>query len=512
MATWNQSINSGGLLAGIGKTNDNAPRASDINATLGMIRDNNELQRSGANNLGLQALSGLRGLADIYQADQQQQRQKEFLQKYGEARAAGDIPSMRGLFAEYPEMGEQIGKGMTGISADTKESIGNLAAGFRTAAATGSGDQFVAKNAAEFLRVGVDPADLQKRLKEYPNSAVELADWVGLSAVGYEKYFDIIGDNKDREEKIRSNQANEALTREGHQIQIRDQNIRRANAITAAYAPTSAMQNYSQYAQMLKSDPEGAKAFAQAAGINPDQKKLFKVETMPDGSVMKYYADGTEEKGKASDPISDANMRKPLTVREADGILSKASEGSKQAAGFAMRVEDGLSGMKQLIDTGQVSPQRAAFISARLGDGMIANSALSPAEQSYLLHARDTVNAVLRKDTGAAITTDETKEYANLYLPQPGESDAALKVKNKKLENRFKTFRGESGLSYEAMKVSSKAYDAQDAASAPENQSQQQPSATQPQRTGQAPAAAIQALKNNPALAEQFQAKYGYLP
>lgn len=512
MATWNQGGIAGSLLGGIGGVNSNAPRATDANTALSLIRENNDIQRSGANNPVLQGLQGLYGVAQMYQADQQAQRQQEFFQKYGTARAAGDTASMRQLFAEYPEMGEQIGKGMTGISADTKESIGNLAAGFRTAAATGSGDQFVAKNAAEFLRVGVDPADLQKRLKEDPNSAVELADWVGLSAVGYEKYFDIIGDNKDREEKIRSNQANEALTREGHQIQIRDQNIRRANAITAAYAPTSAMQNYSQYAQMLKSDPEGAKAFAQAAGINPDQKKLFKVETMPDGSVMKYYADGTEEKGKASDPISDANMRKPLTVREADGILSKASEGSKQAAGFAMRVEDGLSGMKQLIDTGQVSPQRAAFISARLGDGMIANSALSPAEQSYLLHARDTVNAVLRKDTGAAITTDETKEYANLYLPQPGESDAALKVKNKKLENRFKTFRGESGLSYEAMKVSSKAYDAQDAASAPENQSQQQPSATQPQRTGQAPAAAIQALKNNPALAEQFQAKYGYLP
>lgn len=519
MATWNQGINSGGFLGDIGKANSNAPRATDANTALSLIRENNDIQRSGANNPVLQGLQGLYGVAQMYQADQQAQRQKDFLQKYGAARADGNTSSMRQLFAEFPEMNEQIGKGMTGISADTKESIGNLAAGFRTAAATGSGDQFVAKNAAEFLRVGVDPADLQKRLKEDPNSAVELADWVGLSAVGSEKYFDIIDAKEGRQidrgklaETVRSNQAGEALTREGHQIQIRDQNIRRANAITAAYAPTSAMQNYSQYAQMLKSDPEGAKAFAQAAGINPDQKKLFKVETMPDGSVMKYYADGTEEKGKASDPISDANMRKPLTVREADGILSKASEGSKQAAGFAMRVEDGLSGMKQLIDTGQVSPQRAAFISARLGDGMIANSALSPAEQSYLLHARDTVNAVLRKDTGAAITADETKEYANLYLPQPGESDAALKVKNKKLENRFKTFRGESGLSYEAMKVSSKAYDAQDAASAPENQSQQQPAVTQPQSAGRAPAAAIQALKNNPALAEQFQAKYGYLP
>lgn len=519
MATWNQSINPGSFLAGIGQFNENAPKASDANATIAMIRENNELRRNGGDNYILQGLQGLQSVKENVDEYQQKERMSEFLQKYGKARAAGDIPSMRGLFAEYPEMGEQIGKGMTGISADTKESIGNMAAGFRTAAATGGGEQFIAKNASEFVRLGIDPADLQKRLKEDPNSAVELADWVGLSAVGHEKYFDIIdakeGRQIDREklaETVRSNQAGEALTARGQDIQVRGQDISRANAITAAYAPTSAMQNYSQYAQMLKSDPEGAKAFAQAAGINPDQKKLFKVETMPDGSVMKYYADGTEEKGKASDPISDANMRKPLTVREADGILSKASEGSKQAAGFAMRVEDGLSGMKQLIDTGQVSPQRAAFISARLGDGMIANSALSPAEQSYLLHARDTVNAVLRKDTGAAITADETKEYANLYLPQPGESDAALKVKNKKLENRFKTFRGESGLSYEAMKVSSKAYDAQDAASAPENQSQKQPSATQPQRTGQAPAAAIQALKNNPALADQFQAKYGYLP
>lgn len=219
MATWNQGGIAGSLLGGIGGVNSNAPRATDANTALSLIRENNDIQRSGANNPVLQGLQGLYGVAQMYQADQQAQRQKEFLQKYGEARAAGDIPSMRGLFAEYPEMGEQIGKGMTGISADTKESIGSLAAGFRTAAATGTGDQFVAKNAAEFLRVGVDPADLQKRLKEDPNSAVELADWVGLSAVGSEKYFDIIDAKEGRQidrgklaETVRSNQAGEALT------------------------------------------------------------------------------------------------------------------------------------------------------------------------------------------------------------------------------------------------------------------------------------------------------------
>ncbi|HHN8401545.1 phage DNA ejection protein [Morganella morganii] len=219
MATWNQSINPGSFLAGIGQFNENAPKASDANATIAMIRENNELRRNGGDNYILQGLQGLQSVKESVDGYQQKERMSEFLQKYGKARAAGDIPSMRGLFAEYPEMGEQIGKGMTGISADTKESIGNLAAGFRTAAATGSGDQFVAKNAAEFLRVGVDPADLQKRLKEDPNSAVELADWVGLSAVGHEKYFDIIDAKEGRQidrgklaETVRSNQAGEALT------------------------------------------------------------------------------------------------------------------------------------------------------------------------------------------------------------------------------------------------------------------------------------------------------------
>ena len=219
MATWNQSINPGSFLAGIGQFNENAPKASDANATIAMIRENNELRRNGGDNYILQGLQGLQSVKENVDEYQQKERMSEFLQKYGKARADGDIPGMRGLFAEYPEMGEKIGKGMTGISADTKESIGSLAAGFRTAAATGSGDQFVAKNAAEFLRVGVDPADLQKRLKEDPNSAIELADWVGLSAVGSEKYFDIIDAKEGRQidrgklaETVRSNQASEALT------------------------------------------------------------------------------------------------------------------------------------------------------------------------------------------------------------------------------------------------------------------------------------------------------------
>ncbi|OFU99796.1 hypothetical protein HMPREF3119_09340 [Morganella sp. HMSC11D09] len=239
MATWNQGGIAGSLLGGIGGVNSNAPRATDANTALSLIRENNDIQRSGANNPVLQGLQGLYGVAQMYQADQQAQRQQEFFQKYGTARAAGDTASMRQLFAEYPEMNEQIGKGMEGISADTRESLGNVAANFRMAVNAGTGDQFVAKNAAELMRLGIDPKEAQRLAKADPKGAVELADTIGMSALTPEKYFDVIGANEGRQidreklaETVRSNQAGEALTARGQDVQVRGQNLSYQSAMT----------------------------------------------------------------------------------------------------------------------------------------------------------------------------------------------------------------------------------------------------------------------------------------
>lgn len=239
MATWNQGGIAGSLLGGIGGVNSNAPRATDANTALSLIRENNDIQRSGANNPVLQGLQGLYGVAQMYQADQQAQRQQEFFQKYGTARAAGDTASMRQLFAEYPEMNEQIGKGMEGISADTRESLGNVAAKFRMAVNAGTGDQFVAKNAAELMRLGIDPKEAQRLAKADPKGAVELADTIGMSALTPEKYFDVIGANEGRQidreklaETVRSNQAGEALTARGQDVQVRGQNLSYQSAMT----------------------------------------------------------------------------------------------------------------------------------------------------------------------------------------------------------------------------------------------------------------------------------------
>lgn len=89
MATWQQG-NSGGLLAGLGGSNVNAPQASDANTALALIRQNNEAERAGSNNIGLQALQGIGSVMDVYQQQQQASRQKEFQQAYGNAYASGD--------------------------------------------------------------------------------------------------------------------------------------------------------------------------------------------------------------------------------------------------------------------------------------------------------------------------------------------------------------------------------------------------------------------------------------
>ncbi|EOA7822443.1 acyltransferase, partial [Escherichia coli] len=176
-------------------------------------------------------------------------------------------------------------------------------------------------------------------------------------------------------------------------LQARGQDISRANALTSAYAPTAAMQNYNQYAQMLKVDPDGAAAFAAAAGINPNAKKLLKVETNPDGSVTKYYTDGSEEAGKLNQPISGDGI-KPISLPQAQSIIDKANEGSKKAAGFALRLKDSMDSMNQLSKS--IDPKRVALINRSLGDGTIANLSLSPAEQQYMVNARDALYAILR--------------------------------------------------------------------------------------------------------------------
>ncbi len=236
MATW-QGTN-GGLLAGIGGVNSNAPSVNDIGNTLQLIRQNNDIERSGANNVGLTALQGLSGIAGVFQQEKQAQRKKEFQQAYANAYASGDRGALRQLATEYPDQIESVRKGMGFIDEDQRNSIGTLAAGARLASSSPEAMQsWLQNNAKELTRVGVDPNSVAQMYQQNPSGFGEFVDHLGMAALGPIDYFNVQDKMAGREidrgrlaETIRSNQAGEALTARGQDIQIRGQNISAQNA------------------------------------------------------------------------------------------------------------------------------------------------------------------------------------------------------------------------------------------------------------------------------------------
>ncbi|EIQ0639239.1 phage DNA ejection protein [Escherichia coli] len=231
MVTWQGS--NGGLLAGIGGVNSNAPSINDIGNTLQLIRQNNDIERSGANNVGLTALQGLSGIAGVFQQEKQARRQKEFQQAYANAYASGDRGALRQLATQYPDQIESVRKGMGFIDEDQRNSIGTLAAGARLAASSPEAMQsWLQNNAKELTRVGVDPNNVAQMYQQNPSGFGEFVDHLGMAALGPIDYFNVQDKMAGREidrgrlaETIRSNQAGEAL-------QARGQNLSYQSAMT----------------------------------------------------------------------------------------------------------------------------------------------------------------------------------------------------------------------------------------------------------------------------------------
>ncbi|EOT0945233.1 TPA: phage DNA ejection protein [Escherichia coli] len=190
MATW-QGTN-GGLLAGIGGVNSNAPSVNDIGNTLQLIRQNNDIERSGANNVGLTALQGLSGIAGVFQQEKQAQRQKEFQQAYANAYASGDRGALRQLATQYPDQIESVRKGMGFIDEEQRNSIGTLAAGARLASSSPEAMQsWLQNNAKELTRVGVDPNSVAQMYQQNPSGFGEFVDHLGMAALGPIDYFNV---------------------------------------------------------------------------------------------------------------------------------------------------------------------------------------------------------------------------------------------------------------------------------------------------------------------------------
>ncbi|HFV6628065.1 TPA: DNA transfer protein [Escherichia coli] len=191
MATWQQGINSGGFLAGIGAQNENAPKASDINATLGLIRENNELARSGANNVGLTALRGLAGVADIYKQEQQQKAINAFNKVHADAWASGDPSGLFKFAKENPAFVAQAQQAFSGLNEQQRNDMGDLAMRANVALSQGpeAYSKFITDNKDRLNRVGANADWMIQTGIQNPEQLSHMLTTMSLGALGPEKAF-----------------------------------------------------------------------------------------------------------------------------------------------------------------------------------------------------------------------------------------------------------------------------------------------------------------------------------
>lgn len=235
MATWQQAGNSGALLAGLGGMNSNAPRASDADATLAYIRQNNEMERSGRNNVGLQALQGISSVMDMYKQMDQQKRQQEFQQAYADAYTSGDRDAMRKLASQYPEQFDAVRNGMKFVDEDQRSTVGTLAASARLAASSPEAMMsWLQNNSSELTRAGVDPLDVAKMYQKNPQDFTEFVDHLGMAALGPIDYFNVqdkmAGRQQEQQrinETIRNNDMTNARGWASNNIAQQNVNLRR---------------------------------------------------------------------------------------------------------------------------------------------------------------------------------------------------------------------------------------------------------------------------------------------
>ncbi|EGJ9747023.1 DNA transfer protein [Salmonella enterica subsp. enterica serovar Agona] len=397
MATWQQGINSGGFLAGIGAQNENAPKASDINATLGLIRENNDLARSGANNVALTGLRGLAGVADIYKQEQQQKALNAFNQVHANAWVTGDNSGLINFAQENPAFVAQAQQAFSGLNEQQRNDMGDLAMRANVALSQGpeAYSKFITDNKDRLNRVGANPDWMIQTGIQNPEQLSHMLTTMSLGALGPEKAFAVqdkmVGREIDRgrlAETIRSNKAGEGLQARGQNITMRGQDM---SASTARRGQDLAMQRANartisgvegnRVVQLAdgrtvnidgKLHGAGANAFYEgiddngnmvrvpasaiaapptsaASAQNYAMKKDIDAIANADASALDFMTGMT---GGAGDPAIGADVRSRITGKEQRQLYNSAQriQGRMQNQGVAAARDMGASGINTIAE------------------------------------------------------------------------------------------------------------------------------------------------------------------
>lgn len=126
----------------------------------------------------------------------------------------------------------------------------------------------------------------------------------------------------------------------------------------------------------------------------------------------------------------------------------KYTEGQRNSAAFAFRLQNAAGTLNRLAETGTERPSPAILA---FGDGRVQENALSSTDRRWLQAAREWLAPVLRKDTGAAVGPGELVTYMGIYLPSPTDDAATLAQKRQAREVAEQALRAQAGGAYTDM-------------------------------------------------------------
>ncbi|EEC5375134.1 DNA transfer protein [Salmonella enterica] len=413
MATWQQSINSGGFLAGIGAQNENAPKARDINATLGLIRENNDLSRSGANNVALTGLRGLAGVADIYKQEQQQKALNAFNQVHANAWATGDNSGLIKFAQENPAFVAQAQQAFSGLNEQQRNDMADLSMRANVALSQGpeAYSKFITDNKDRLNRVGANPDWMIQTGVQNPEQLSHMLTTMSLGALGPEKAF-----------AVQDKMTGRLLEGERNQLTARGQDI---SAATARRGQDISAQNSRRSAGVAV--PASVREYQYFNSLSPEQQKTYlRVRGRPDagGENVVQLADGRAVNvngklhGSGASAFYEGTDDNGNMVRVPASAIAAPPTSAASAQNYAMKKDlDAIAGAKP-GDLEFITGVTGSNGTAALGADVITR--LSGKEQRQLYNATQRIQGRMQnqgiaaaRDMGASgiNTVAEAKMY-----------------------------------------------------------------------------------------------------
>ena len=202
-------------------------------------------------------------------------------------------------------------------------------------------------------------------------------------------------------------------------------------------------------------DAETLKLLSIQYGVDPNKllNETQRLETekikYPAGDIGNYlfYRDQALESGIDTKGILDFDswLTREATRKARAAEPKPPTQAQSLAAGYAARLDQAeptltklekqIQGMSTISFEAQIFTDRPSLQSATV--------------QAYLQATRNFINAQLRRESGAVISPSEFSEARKQYLPQPGDTDEALKLKRENRRVAFLALKGAAGKAYE---------------------------------------------------------------